>query len=111
MIAGLTATGGAGRSVAVEPGPAGEPFPRPRLGVLDPVGLAVVIVGDLVQRRGDILHAAAGGEAPAFVREGAQRGGALVHRPVAVGCRRRGAIMSGPSVYAAGKQKRRSRGP
>ena len=70
MIAGLTAAEGG--SVAVQPASSCEPFPRPRLRFLDPVGLALVIEGDLVQRRGDVRHAAADRQGAAFVGEGAQ---------------------------------------
>lgn len=76
MIAGLTAAGG----ISVEAADGGEPLARPRLGLVDPVRLAVVITGDLVQRRRHNVHAPANGEAPAFVRERAQRGGAVAHR-------------------------------
>jgi hypothetical protein len=57
MIAGLTAasrgfTRGAARRI-------GEQIARPRLGAVGAVGLTLVIVGDLVERGGDPVQAAA----------------------------------------------------
>jgi hypothetical protein len=60
-----------------------EPLPRPCLGLVDPIRLSIIVDGHFVQGRRYIIHASAGRQAPALLREGAQRGRAVAH-PVPV---------------------------
>src|SRR4051812_5264282 len=101
MIAGLTAA--AGGSAAVEPAARRQPLPGTGLGLLDAVGLAIVIQGPFVQRRGDVLHARAGRELPALVREPAQRGDALVH-PAFGGGRMRAKVIADSPDRGSGSE-------
>src|SRR5436853_7890497 len=92
--------------------PPGEAFARPGLGFFDPVGLAVVIQGDLAQRGDGVVRAAVDGEAAASMRERAQGGGAAAHREMSGGIPCSGAAMANsPDRWHGRKVRRRPRAP